>query len=91
MLKPKALKPGDTLTVSELLYGLLLESGNDAAYALAVYVSGSVTQFAELMNQRAGALGCKNSHFVNPHGLDAEDHYATARPRADHQGGDAEQ
>ena len=73
------LKPGETLTVSELLYGLMLASGNDAALALALYVSGSVEAFAQLMNTCSSALGCTGSHFVNPHGLDADEHYSTAR------------
>jgi len=72
------LVPGETLTVKELLYGLMLESGNDAAVALACYVSGSIEDFASLMNERAEQLGCTNSHFVNPHGLDDEEHYSTA-------------
>lgn len=76
------LKPGETLTVLDLLYGLMLASGNDAAVALAKYTAGSVDAFAALMNARAAALGCSGSHFVNPHGLDAEGHYATARDLA---------
>ncbi len=76
------LKPGERLSVRDLLYGLMLASGNDAAVALAQYVSGSVASFAELMNNKARALGCQNTHFVNPHGLDADDHYATARDLA---------
>jgi D-alanyl-D-alanine carboxypeptidase (penicillin-binding protein 5/6) len=73
------LKPGETLTVGDLLYGLMLASGNDAAAALALYVAGGVDAFAELMNGKAAALGCTGSHFVNPHGLDADGHYSTAR------------
>lgn len=76
------LKPGEELSVLDLLYGLLLESGNDAAVALALHVSGSVAAFAELMNDCADKLGCRNSHFVNPHGLDKEDHYSSARDLA---------
>jgi D-alanyl-D-alanine carboxypeptidase (penicillin-binding protein 5/6) len=76
------LKPGETLTVLDLLYGLMLASGNDAAVALAKHTAGSVDAFAALMNARAAALGCSGSHFVNPHGLDAENHYATARDLA---------
>ena len=76
------IKPGETLTVSDLLYGMMLASGNDAAVALARYVSGSVEAFADLMNARAEALGCTGSHFVNPNGLDAEGHYSTARDLA---------
>ncbi len=73
------LKPGEELTVLDLLYGVLLESGNDAAVALALHVSGSVEDFAVLMNSYAKGIGCSNSNFKNPHGLDHEDHYSTAR------------
>ena len=69
---------GETLTLEQLLYALLLESANDAAVAIAVAVSGSVEAFAEKMNERAKILGLTNTHFVNPHGLDAEEHYTTA-------------
>ncbi len=69
---------GETLTLEQLLYALLLESANDAATAIAVAVSGSVEAFAERMNQKATELGLKDTHFVNPHGLDAEEHYTTA-------------
>lgn len=72
------LKTGDKITVHDLLYGLMLCSGNDAAVALAEYVSGSVTSFAELMNKKANDLGLKNTHFVTPHGLDKDEHYTTA-------------
>ena len=76
------LKAGDTLTVRELLYGLLLESGNDAAVALAVHVAGSVEAFVGLMNGKAAALGMERTHYVNPHGLTAEGHQSTARDLA---------
>jgi len=76
------LTPGEELTVEDLLYGLLLESGNDAAVCLACHVSGSTDAFAELMNEKAEELGCVGSHFSNPHGLDAPDHYSTARDLA---------
>ena len=69
---------GETLTLEQLLYALLLESANDAAVAIAVAVSGSVEAFAGKMNQRAASLGLTDTHFVNPHGLDAEGHYTTA-------------
>lgn len=72
------LVPGERLTVWSLLHGLLLNSGNDAATALAEHVAGSVAAFAELMNAKAQALGMADTHFVNPHGLDAEGHYSTA-------------
>ena len=72
------LKKNDKITVNDLLYGLLLRSGNDAAIALATYVGGSVEGFAELMNKKAQELRLVNSHFVVPHGLDNEGHYTTA-------------
>lgn len=68
---------GDVLTVRDLLYGLMLVSGNDAANALAEYYSGSVEAFAEEMNRSALSLGATNSNFVNPHGLPDENHYTT--------------
>ena len=76
------LQAGEVLTVQELLYGLMLSSGNDAAMALAIYCGGTVEGFAQLMNDKARFLGLKNTHFVNPHGLDAPDHYSTARDLA---------
>lgn len=72
------LEDGEILTVRELLYGLLLKSGNDAAVALAQAVSGTAADFAVLMNERAAELGCVNTHFNNPHGLPDKDHYTTA-------------
>ena len=76
------LKEGEVLTIQELLYGLMLHSGNDAAVALAIYCSGTVEGFAELMNDKARTLGMNDSHFVNPNGLDAPGHYSTARDMA---------
>ena len=76
------LQEGEILTIQELLYGLMLHSGNDAAVALAIYCGGTVEGFAELMNDKAHNLGLTGSHFVNPNGLDAPDHYATARDLA---------
>lgn len=76
------LKAGESFTVRELLYGLLLSSGNDAAVALACYTAQSVQNFAYLMNNTAAKLGCTDSSFVNPHGLDADGHHATARDLA---------
>ena len=70
---------GEKLKISDLLYGLMLRSGNDCAEALAIYHSKSVAAFAEVMNERAKKLGAVHSHFVNPHGLPAENHYTTAR------------
>lgn len=69
------LKAGDRLTLLELLYGLLLESGNDAASAIAEHISGSAEAFAQLMNEEAAALGAAHSNFVNPHGLHDDEHY----------------
>ena len=68
---------GETLTMEEMLYGLLLRSGNDAAVAIAEHVAGSVEDFAARMNARAAELGA-DAHFVNPHGLDAAGHEASA-------------
>lgn len=76
------LKEGEKLTVQELLYGMMLHSGNDAATALAIFCAGSVEAFAQKMNEKARALKLNSTHFVNPHGLDAADHYSTARDLA---------
>ncbi len=65
------------MTVGDLLYGLLLESGNDAAIALAEYYSGSIEAFAQEMNSTAKSFGATNSNFVNPSGLPDENHYTT--------------
>ena len=73
---------GETLTLEQLLYALMLESANDAASAIAIAVSGSVEAFAEKMNERAASLGLTDTHFVNPHGLDADQHYTTAHELA---------
>lgn len=71
------LEPGDYVTVRELLYGLLISSFNDCAVALARYVAGNVSDFVDLMNEKAAFLGATNSHFVNPHGLHDNNHYTT--------------
>ncbi len=71
------LSEGETLTMEQMLYGLMLRSGNDAAVAIAEHVAGSVPKFAEMANARAAELGA-DAHFVNPHGLDAEGHKASA-------------
>lgn len=71
------LKEGDILTIRQLLYGLLLASGNDAANAIAEQVSGSNESFVELMNVKAQKIGATNTHFTNPHGLHDEEHYTT--------------
>ena len=73
------LRLGEILTVRDLLHGLMLASGNDAAVALAVHVAGSVPRFAEMMNARAAGMGLSDTRFVTPNGLDAEGHYTTAR------------
>ena len=72
------LKTNDKITVHDLLYGLMLKSGNDAAVALAIHVGGSIQGFSELMNKKAKEMGLVNSHFVTPHGLDEKEHYTTA-------------
>lgn len=72
------LKKNDKITVNDLLYGLMLCSGNDAAVALAIHVGGSIDGFANLMNEKSKELGLMSSHFVVPHGLDNEEHYTTA-------------
>ena len=72
------LKAGERFTVKELLYGLILKSGNDAATALAYHIADSIEDFAEMMNSKAAEIGCVNSSFANPHGLDDEDHYSCA-------------
>lgn len=71
-------KPGDQVSVEQLLNGLLIYSGNDAALVLAEYVAGSEAEFVNKMNNRAVALGATNTHFMNPHGLHDEEHYTTA-------------
>lgn len=72
------LKSGDKITIRDLLYGLMLCSGNDAAVALAESCSGSIPEFSILMNEKAKELGLNNSHFESPHGLDSDNHYTTA-------------
>lgn len=76
------LQKGEILTVQELLYGLMLHSGNDAAVALAIYCAGTVEGFAQLMNDKAHRLGLTGTHFENPNGLDSPNHYSTARDMA---------
>lgn len=75
-------KAGDQFTVEQCLYGLLLKSANEIANGLAEHVSGSISGFADLMNQKAASLGCTNTHFVNPNGLNDSNHYTTARDMA---------
>ncbi len=71
-------KEGDKLTLDQVLHGLLMYSGNDAGVMIAEYVSGSVDEFAKLMNKEALMLGATNTNFVNPHGLTDDNHYTTA-------------
>ena len=72
------LKKGDKITLNDLLYGLMLKSGNDAAVAIAETVGGDLDNFAEMMNSKAHEIGLENTHFVTPHGLDNPEHYTTA-------------
>ncbi len=72
------LVPGEVLPLEDLLYGLLLPSGNDAALAIAQYVGGTEEHFVQMMNDKAAELGLKDTHFVNPHGLDEDNHYSSA-------------
>jgi D-alanyl-D-alanine carboxypeptidase (penicillin-binding protein 5/6) len=72
------LQAGETLTVRDLLYALLIQSANDSAYALAQYATGSIQSFAKLMNKEAEKMGLRESHFANPHGLDEPGHYSSA-------------
>lgn len=72
------LTTGEKLTMRELMYGLLLRSGNDAAIAIAEHIGGSVDGFAKMMNDKAREIGAYNTKFTTPHGLDEEGHYSTA-------------
>ena len=72
------LKAGEKIKMESLLYGLMLNSGNDAATAIAEHIGKSTDEFAELMNEKAEKIGLKDTHFSNPHGLDNEQHYSTA-------------
>lgn len=76
------LKAGEKISIEDLLYGLMLVSGNDAAVALSEIIGGSEENFVNMMNTRAKELGCKNTHFANPNGLFDEEHYTTARDMA---------
>ena len=76
------LSEGEQMTIRDALYTLMLESANDTANALAEYVGGSMEGFAQMMNDRAAALGCTGTHFSNPSGLSADDHYTTAHDYA---------
>lgn len=77
------LKEGESLTLSDLLYALMLQSANDAAVAIAYEIAGGTDEFAALMNRRAEQMGLSNTHFTNPHGLDSEEHYTTASDLAE--------
>lgn len=72
------LQVGDTVSYHDLLYGMMLSSGNDAANTTAIAIGGSVSKFVDLMNERAKEMGLKDTHFVTPSGLDADEHYTTA-------------
>ena len=72
------LRKGEKLSVRELLYGVMLSSGNDASVAVAYAVAGSEERFVEMMNEKVESLGLKNTRFANPHGLDADGHYTSA-------------
>ncbi len=72
------IREGETVSLRDLLYGMMLASGNDAAATVGVAIGGSLEEFAELMNAKAKELGMDNSNFVNPHGLHDEEHYSTA-------------
>lgn len=76
------LQVGEKITLENLLYCMMVSSGNDAANVVAEYIAGSVADFVRMMNERAYALGCKDTHFNNPHGLHDESHYTTARELA---------
>lgn len=72
------LKINENISIKDLLYGLMIKSGNDAANVLAECVSGNIDEFVKLMNNKALQIGCKNTHFANPHGFHENDHYTTA-------------
>ncbi len=76
------LKKGQQISLKELIYGMMLISGNDAAAAIAVHIGGSIEGFAAMMNEKAQELGMTGSHFVTPHGVDTDGHYVTARDMA---------
>ena len=76
------LKAGEEISIRDLLYGLMLRSGNDCAVTLALHHSGNIRNFARAMNEKAVSVGAENSHFTNPHGLPDEEHYTTARDLA---------
>ena len=73
---------GEQMTMKDVLYGLLIQSGNDCAVAIAEHIAGSVEAYAEMMNERAAEIGCTNTHFTNPHGLFDKNHYTSSRDLA---------
>ncbi|KAI4451067.1 hypothetical protein C823_005616 [Eubacterium plexicaudatum ASF492] len=73
---------GEVMTMEQCLYAVMLESANECAYAVAEHISGSISKFSKLMNEKAKELGCKSSRFMNPHGLPDEKHYVTAKDMA---------
>lgn len=76
------LRENEEISIIDLLYGLMLRSGNDSAVALALYHSGSIINFVDVMNKKASQLGLRNTHFCNPHGLPDKNHYTTAKELA---------
>lgn len=76
------IEKGDKITLEDLVYGLMLRSGNDAAYAIATHISGSLKNFVKLMNEKAHIIGATNTNFTNPHGLYEKEHYTTAKDLA---------
>ena len=76
------IEPRKNVTVDELLHGLIIQSGNDACVAMAEHIAGSESAFADLMNAHAKQLGMTNSHFINSHGLDTNEHYTTPKDMA---------
>ncbi|MDP3447044.1 MAG: D-alanyl-D-alanine carboxypeptidase family protein [Eubacteriales bacterium] len=76
------IQPGETLSLRDLVYGLMLASGNDAGEAIAKHVAGSVDAFVAMMNQKAQEIGMTSTHFTNPHGVHNDEHYSTARDMA---------
>lgn len=76
------LKKGDMVSARSLLYGMLLPSGNDCAYTVAIHIGGTIENFANMMTKKAQEIGAKDTSFANPHGLDNENHYTTAKSLA---------
>lgn len=76
------IEEGEKLTMEQCLYGIMLESANEACLGVAEHIAGSVSKFADMMNEKAKSLGCTNTHFSNPNGLHSDDHYTTAHDMA---------